>query len=373
MKIAIIGTSSGQLALYKKAQELGLSVVSFSWDKGVVSDELIGRYYAISVTEVDRIVDICRDEGVNGVVSNGSELLAEISAQIAEKLGLIGTPSEVIRNCQDKHLVRERTNSINGLRSVRCEVYNGTNAFYPSVMKPISGSGKRGVSFVDSIPSLQAALEHASSMNASMLLEEYVEGREISVESISYKGRHKVVQITDKVTSGPIHFVELAHHQPSTLPESIQDAIRVVAPKILSAMGFANGATHIEMKVTDNGEIALIEINPRGGGEAISSTLTSLSTDFDYVRSMIDVALGRFEFMPIKNVSKSGIYYICKQTSNLLPIFLEAEKYDWFYAKKLLHPLDDLLEATDNWSRNAYMIYNTAGTVPNVRDIAKRT
>lgn len=360
MKLAIIGASFGQIALYKKAREMGLEVIGFAWNKGALREclDCADRFYPISVVETDRIVDVCRQEKIDGVVSNGSELLAEVVAKISTALGLRGNDPEVIACAQDKFRVRMLTNKIVGLKRVEISIYGDEHAriVYPCVVKPISGSGKIGVSFVRSSSDLSDALKYAEISNGERLIvEQYIDGREISVESISYEGKHQVVQITDKVTTGAPHFVELAHHQPSTISEAAKQKIKSVIPHILDQIGFKNGATHIECKVLNDDEVALIEVNPRGGGGEIASTLVGLSTTCDYVRAMIDVALGCYIKHDIGQAAYAGIYYLCAQTAKWRIAFETAEENDWFVKKEIVNW--DLHEATGNADRCGYLIY----------------
>ena len=90
---------------------------------------------------------------------------------------------------------------------------------YPLIVKPVDRSGSLGVAKVNSRSELDDAVVNAleCSFCKQAIVEEYVEGREISVEFISYNGKHYPLQITDKVTTGSPHFVELEHHQPADL------------------------------------------------------------------------------------------------------------------------------------------------------------
>lgn len=125
-----------------------------------------------------------------------------------------------------------------------------------------------------------------------VLVEQYIEGREISVEGISQKGEHQILTITDKITTGAPHFVELGHSEPSSLSFDIQAKVENVTLKILDVVGMSNGASHTEFRITEKGDIYLIEIGSRMGGDFIGSDLVWYSTGFDFVKAVIDVAIG---------------------------------------------------------------------------------
>ena len=356
-KIAIIGTADGQRGLYEKANSAGYYTVGFSWDSSPDFLRTIDKFYNISIVEKDLIVDICRKESVSGVVSNGSELTARISAYVAEQLGLPCTPYQTILNIQNKSWVRERTNNIIGLSPTNYYIYNKElTPTLPCIVKPVTGGGKCGVSYVSEKKDFVEAIKYARDQGECILVEEFVDGLEFSVETISYNRKHYVVQITDKNTSGPPHFVELGHHQPSQLPQNIKFKICEVVPRILDAVGYINGACHVEMKWSNRG-LFLIELNPRGGGDMISTKLVEMSTGYDYLLAMIDVAMGRFVFEPIHNIRYAGIYFLTKQTEYMLPFFLSAKRYSWYADSRIYST--ELRECLGNAIKDGYLIYNS--------------
>lgn len=359
--IAIIGVAHGQKALYLKAKEMGVRTIGFGWQEGAECDKLADRYYPVSILDTDRICEICEAEGVDGVVSNASNLTARVTATISERMNLIGNPRTVIDNALDKWIVRNLTEDIHSLTPVRYELMSAgirnTTLAYPCIVKPTGGGGKRGVSYVANEIEFNNAVKYACESGCGeVLIEEFITGNEISVESISYNGEHFVLQITDKENTGAPHFVEIAHHQPSQLPVEIQNRIKLIVPEILSKLGFRNGATHIEFKIDNSGNIYLIEVNPRGGGDEISNQLVYLSTGIDYLRLMISVALGRFDSTSlIFHPSCAGIYFLCNQTANLASFITDSDNQPWFHTKEINDK--ELMISTGNRDRNGWMIY----------------
>lgn len=355
-RLAVIGASTGQLQLVRKAKQMGLEVHCFAWDKNAVCKNICDSFHPMSIFDTEAIVLACKEIGINGVVSNASEETALASSQVAEALNLNCTPSEVIRKVQNKYEVRNLTDSIPGLS--KPEVFDCsdiTRIVYPCVVKPVKGSAKRGVTYCNSKEEIKGAVEYARQYNLDIIAEEFISGNEYSVETISFHGRHNVVQITRKVTTGFPHFVELEHHQPADLPTQVKLTINHVVSDILSKVGITNGASHIEIKVNGD-KIFLIEINPRGGGDRISDILTGLSTDCDYLRCMIDVALDDFEFKPIKNISYSGILFLSKQNSKIKKYF-DCPPSPWMIER--YYDSCDLRESKSNYDRNGYLIYNS--------------
>lgn len=361
MKLAIIGASPGQIYLCKKAKEKGIETISIAWEKGAVCKDLVDRFYPISITEFDEILKVCREEKIDGVVSNASDKTSEQVAYVAEAMGLHCTKRSVIQATRDKFVTREISQHVDGLTPIRFYNYEGgPSQFLPCVVKPVPGAGKRGVSFVNTETEFADAIRYAEAEpHTAILVEEYIYGREVSVESISFEGKHYVIQITDKDTTGAPHFLELAHHQPSTLSNEVQDKIRYAVPLLLSAVGFENGATHIELKIDQNNNVFLVEINARGGGDEISNQLVELSTGYDYVGSMIDVALGVFREPIIQEHNYSGIYYLCQQTEDKIPFFKSSIDKPWLVELSMDFDRTQFNNAARNRDRNGFMVYKS--------------
>ena len=358
-KLAIIGASTGQMPICLKAKEMGIETFCFAWEQGAVCKDVVEHFYPISIFERDRIVEICKEIGVDGVVSNASDRTADVVAYVAEKLQLNGTPYRMFMDLHDKCYVRSLTKYIKGLNAPRYYKYDGQDRhIYPCVVKPCEGRAKKGVCFASDESIFQTAISYASKDNESgIIVEEYIDGKELSVESISFHGHHWVVQITDKDSSSAPHFVELGHHQPADLTLAMKHKIENVIPQLLTKLGYTDGASHVEVKYKGD-ELYLIEANLRGGGDDISNKLVFMSSGIDYLRCIIDVALNQFvEPTRVTEPCFAGIYYLTKQTSNLLPFFADSDGKDWLVEKKIY--TTELKESHSNYERNGYLLYKS--------------
>ena len=215
--LAIIGASYLQRPLVERAKEMGLRTICFAWAEGAVCKDLCDVFYPISITEKEEILRICRDEHIDGICTIGSDVAAPTVAYVAEEMGLTGNSYEAAVRAHDKHLMHDALVAA----GVDCPKSDGTAL--PVIVKPTDRSGSLGVQKVERKEDLAPAIAKAKalSMSGQVIVEEYIEGREISVEMISCRGVHYALQITDKVTTGAPHFVELEHHQPSDLPAAM--------------------------------------------------------------------------------------------------------------------------------------------------------
>lgn len=363
-KLAIIGASYLQEPLVKKAKEMGLYTICFAWADGATCKDICDMFYDISIVEKEQILEICCQEQIDGIATIASDVAAPTVAYVANKMGLVGNDYEAAVRANNKYLMRNAFMEA----GIPCPQYkmltsvdeaNNTKWTYPLIVKPSDRSGSMGVTKVLSIVELAPAIEKAISFSfkKQAMVEEFIEGREISVEFISYRGTHYPLQITDKVTTEAPHFVELEHHQPSTLSSEMYEKIYDITNNALNALGLTFGASHSEYKITKEGRIAIMEIGGRMGGDFIGSDLVRLSTGYDFVKGVIDVALGSFE-KPIFTEHKcSGVYFLCEETKNLLPIFQNWKENTNFVLGEIT---DNILRHVEKSSdRSGYAIYQS--------------
>ena len=363
--IAVIGASYLQKPLVEKAKEMGLYVLCFAWKEGAVCVDIADEFYPISIVEKEQILEICKAKEIDGICTIASDVAAPTVAYVAEKMGLPGNPYDAAVRANNKFLMREafskagvpcpKYQMVDDIRSI-----DGISEWeYPLIVKPSDRSGSLGVSLVHNKEDLTTAV--ASAMDFSFkhqaMVEEYISGREISVEFISYKGIHYPLKITDKVTTGAPHFVELEHHQPANLSETQYDEIYGITRNALDALGITNGASHSEYKITPEGRIAIMEIGGRMGGDFIGSDLVRLSTGYDFVKGVIDVALGEFTTPILTEGKCSGVYFLCKEAEWVKPYIINSKDYSQVVKSEITD--EELRMVSCSADRSGYLIYQS--------------
>ena len=360
--LAIIGASYLQRPVVECAKKMGIRTICFSWPQGAVCRDICDVFYPISITEKDKILCICREEHIDGICTIASDVAAPTVAYVAQHLGLRGNDFEVACKAHDKHLMREAllAAGVDCPRfqvMVRGELCTVTGLELPLIVKPTDRSGSLGVRKVTKWEDLEAAVMEAErvSLSGEAMVEEFIEGCEISVEMISCKGTHYALQITDKVTTGAPHFVELAHHQPSSLPTVMQTQIFAITRRALDALGITNGASHSEYKITKDGRVVVMEIGGRMGGDFIGSNLVQLSTGYDFLRGVIEVALGMDIHPEPRPVAYSGVFFLSALTPEVLPYIQHAADYPEIVAAEQTD--EELRPLTCSADRSGYFIY----------------
>ena len=298
-KIAIIGASYLQEPLIKKAKNKGIETHVFAWQCGDVGEKCADYFYPISIVEKDEILKKCIEIGIDGICSIASDLASITVNYVADKMGLIGNTMTCVEVSTNKHEMRKKFAEQRdpSPRSIQVNNYgdlDGIELTYPIIVKPVDRSGSRGITKLDSSDGLEKAIEIAKEQGFKKvaLVEEFAMGKEYSVEYISWKGRHTFLALTQKYTTGAPGFIETGHLEPAQVNSEILKKVQGIVEHALDSLGVQFGASHSELKISKSGDIQLIEIGARMGGDNIGAYLVELSTGYDFVSAVIDVALG---------------------------------------------------------------------------------
>ncbi|MCG8698526.1 MAG: ATP-grasp domain-containing protein, partial [Bacteroidales bacterium] len=242
-KIAVIGASYLQVPLIEKAKEMGCEVHAFSWYKDKEGKNIADYFYPICVTEQDVILEKCRKIQIDGVISISSDLTIRTVNYVAEKMGLVGNTAQCTIQTTNKSVMRK----VLFEKGAKCprfvvlkdetEIDKTKHLNLPLIVKPVDRSGSRGITLIREENILKDAIERASniSYNREVVVEEFIEGQEVSVECITWQGKHHFLTITDKETSGAPYFVELGQYQPTHLDKTIQDKAQQTVFQALDA------------------------------------------------------------------------------------------------------------------------------------------
>lgn len=367
-KLAIIGASYLQQPLVEKAKQMGLYTLCFAWEEGAICKDLADEFYPISIVEKEKILAICQQKHIDGICTIASDVAAPTVAYVAEKMGLVGNSYECAQKANNKYLMRQAfmqvdvdcPQFIRVLEATDETLENIRQSFQlPIIVKPSDRSGSLGVTKVEYWEDLYTAISTAIgySFKHEAMVEEFIEGREISVEFISYAGKHYPLQITDKVTTEAPHFVELEHHQPADLSAQMYQRIYTITNRALTSLNVTNGASHSEYRITKDGRVVVMEIGARMGGDFIGSDLVQLSTGYDFVKGVIEVVLGEFSEPQITEHKYSGVYFLCEETKHLLPIIQNANKNKTIVQFEITNP--KLYHVTRSSDRSGYAIYQS--------------
>lgn len=348
LKIAIIGAGTLARVYAVRARELHIESFIFAWKKDAIAKDYADHFYDISIFEKEKIAAICKEQNICGVLATTEKTIA-ITSYVAGCLNLNGLAQNIAAKITNKFWVRERASKLKVLRQPEYRHLQKNEsvdiATFPVIVKPASAGGKRGIAVIRDAQGLVAGLTYAgeASNEDGLILEQFLAGGcEYSVESLSFHGRHFIVQVTQKDSSGAPHCVELGHHQPADISAAMRKKVAVAISELLDAVGVNYGPCHTEIKIID-GEVYLIELNARPGGDRITYPLTELSTGYKYISGIIFSAMDILYNPDIYSGEPryAGIYFITKQTASMKPIFDECDGKPWLYEK---HKVSDTLQ-----------------------------
>lgn len=363
MKIAVIGANAPLLPFYKQAKALGYDLYGFAWEEGAVCKEYCTKFYPVSFKEKEEILRLCSKERITGITSFSLESALPTVIHVASRMGLVSNSEECMMLTGDKFTMRERFKEC-GVPSPSYRKISDKAELdiigmdYPLIIKPSDSGGSRGVSKAGNKAELIKAFDRAIAFSPSRtaIIEEFVEGREFSVEYISYEGSHHFLQITDKITSGAPYFVELEHHQPADISNEQSAKIRTVVESALNALKITDSPSHTELKMGPDGSLKIIEVGPRMGGDYITSDLVRLSTGYDFVKGNIELITGRFSKPSLSKKSCAGIYFLCSQTNDRIIHYIQnPNQYPWIVEAS---QDEAIMYATNNSERSGQVIYS---------------
>ena len=334
-KIMILGASILQLPAIQKAKEMGLEVVAVDIDPKAIGFNVSGiNSEVISTIDIPAVLMAAKRNKIDGIMTLASDMPMRTIAVVAKECGLVGISADTALKATNKVVMREALMEY-GVpipefhKATTKEQYDeAVESFLKRgikfIVKPADNSGSRGVYLVDEQDTKTAkevAYQHSKQFSRSgdIIIEEYMEGPEVSVETLSIDGECHVIQITDKLTTGAPYFVEMGHSQPTQLPSSVADEIKRVAKMAVKAIGVVNGPSHTEIKATPTGA-KVVELGARLGGDCITTHLVPLSTGVDMVECCIKIALGeKVEVIPKIHMG-SAIRYFFQEAGTIKSI-----------------------------------------------------
>ncbi len=362
-KLVVIGANDFQNQLILKAKQRGMETFVFAWKDGAIGEKTADHFYPISILEKEEILKECKKIKPDGVISIASDLASITVNYIAEELGLTGNGVNSAKIATDKYLMRKafaerKDPSPWFCRSDKLTDEDVRNMKFPVIVKPVDRSGSRGITKVLFERELNQAIQEAEKVSFARqaIIEEYVEGEEFSVEYISYHGKHVFLALTKKFTTGAPHYIETGHMEPASVKTDTLDRIKRMIPHALDTLEIKNGASHSEIKINDKGEIVIIEIGGRMGGDCIGSDLVQISTGYDFVNMVIDVSCGiEPKFNKICEPAFAEVHFIFNEEDMEKLEELKRTAPETIYRISEIEPLENR-EILDSSTRYGYYI-----------------
>jgi biotin carboxylase len=290
-RLLVLGAGPAQLGLLGAAREQGLFVIALDRDPTAPGFRYADRRAIISTEDEHGIERLASAEGVEGIIAPGIDWPVGIAARVAERLGLPHPIDAAVANrAVSKQKQREALAEAN-VPQPSWHIVSAPEGGLPvpSVVKAPDRQGQKGLTLVRSQDELPAAIARAleESHSGVAIIEELVDGPEVTVNAFSLRGEFHPLTVTDRLTADPPAFgVALAHVWPSEAGGKAAE----VAEAAVTALGIENGPSYTQLRIGPDGP-QVIEVAARlGGGH--DAELAKLALGVDLNGLALQTALG---------------------------------------------------------------------------------
>lgn len=302
-RLLVLGAGAAQLGLLQAAAARDVTVIAVDRDPLAVGFALADERAVISSEDEQGIDRLARARAVDGLISPGADWPVGIAARVAERLGLphpIDGATAVLSTTKTRQ--RERFASAGVLQPRTFSVSDPAIPF-PCVVKAPDRQGQRGLTLVDTSSAFAAAVGAAvaESRGGGVLVEEMIDGPELTVNAVSRDGAFIPLTVTDRLLAEPPAFgVALAHVWPSCHPT---DSVIEAARAAVAALGIDNGPSYTQIRLGPDGRPYVVEVAARlGGGHDAELCCAAVGVDLNDLA--VSFALGQD---PCHTVSQASL------------------------------------------------------------------
>lgn len=300
----MLGGGFLQCFVIRKAQELGYRVLVLDADKNAMGFKLVGNgnYEVINIVKEEDCLKYAQKHKVDGVLTAATDFSVLTMSRISQEMGLPGINYEAAKRIKNKAAVRKclfdakaddtgysfQIDSMEQIPEILPQVQ------FPVMMKPVDGSGSRGASKVEKAEDFAKACEFAmaGSISKRAVAEPFVDGKEYGVESFVDNGVIHVMGVMQKDMTLPPYYAELGHAIHSGLSDEMENKIKECVRKALVALGVNHGSVNMDLLITEKGDVHIVDVGARMGGNLIGSHIIPIGTGIEYMANMIRAAVG---------------------------------------------------------------------------------
>jgi biotin carboxylase len=301
-KIMIIGAGMLQTPIIKKAKELGYSTVAVDKNPNAEGFQYADYRREIDIVDQRACLAYAKDMKIDGVLTAATDYGVLTVSRIANELGLPGLKYAVAETIKNKYTVRkiffenniDNTPQFFEVTDIKDILELQKKVKYPLMIKPCDGSGSRAACRADKADELLEACQKA--MNASVsgkaIAETFITGKEYGVESFVEENKITVLGIMKKYMTEPPFYAELGHSVPSELSGEMRAKVQETVMRAIKILGINFGAVNMDLLITADEKVCIVDIGVRMGGNLIGSHIIPLSTGIDYVGNIIKASIG---------------------------------------------------------------------------------
>ncbi len=320
--VLVFGCGELQKSIIGRAHKMGLYVVGIDPCEVAFCKDDVDAFEVVGGQDFEGTCAVVMKHGIDAIVTAATDKPLVMMARIAEKYGFPFFSVDTARWSTDKFQMKQRFLE-GGVPCAKGRLVKGVeetkDLIFPVIVKPRDNSGSRGVKLCRTEEELASSMTEAleNSKLDTILVEEYIDGPEYSIEGLHHDGKSEVIQFTEKKTTEFPYNVELGHIQPANINEDHKQRIREIVARIGRALKFENCPSHTELKINEHG-IFVIETSPRLGGDYITSTLVPLSTGVNLEDELLRISLGEVINPVPQAIQYSGVRFFAFEEGNVI-------------------------------------------------------
>lgn len=368
-KLLIIGGGFLQTFVIKQAHNMGYEVHVVDANPCAEGFKYADYFEVIDVKDEVGCLSYALNHEINGVLTAATDFPVLVVSRIVEELGLPGIHYDVAKIIKNKAAVRKCLFEVKAddtgysyeIQTI-AEIPDILPLVkYPLMIKPVDGSGSRGASRIDSAEEFAKACEFAmaGSISHRAVAEPFVVGKEYGVESFVDQGKIHILGIMQKEMTRPPYYAELGHAIPSGLSKEMENKIKVCVEKALIALGVNHGSVNMDLLIGDDGDVHIVDVGARMGGNLIGSHIIPIGTGIPYMENMIRAAVGDpTDFSPVSDPRPVATKLLALTPGRVigLPDFDAIEKQCDVKIEHHLHVGDTINEYHTNLDGCGYVV-----------------
>ena len=383
-KILLLGGSAQQVIAIETAKKIGYYTVLCDFLEDNPGQYVADRFYLVSTTNKDAILEVAQKEHIDGIVAYASDPAAPTAAYVSEKLGLYSNPYESVETLCNKDRFRQFL-AANGFHTPKAGGYSTAEEAiididifeFPVIIKPVDSSGSKGATVLHSREGVKEAVKFAFSFSRShrIIVEEFIEkkhqylvGGDIFVQDgkIILWGLlncHRDSRVNSLVPVGKSYPLELENEDIENIKETLQ--------QVVDKLGIRCGAMNVELVMDKQNRVWPIDVGPRNGGNMIPDLL-GMIFGVDVVEMSIKAAMG--QPIDVKISQSENTYYathnLHSAENGIYQDIVLAPELEQFVVKKCLYKKDgDVVEYFDNAAKALGILFMKFDDVEKMREI----
>lgn len=299
MKALVLAGGFPQIALIEELKRRKITTVLADYYENPVAKKYADKFYRVSTLDLEGITEVAKNEKVDFLITVCTDQAINTVAKVSEILGLpCYIDYETARNVTNKQYMKRVFNEF-GIPTAKHVVMGELDEqklgsmTYPLIVKPVDCNSSKGVKRVENIEELSNAVAKAVeySRTNTAIVEEFIDGEELSVDIYVEEGKAHVLSVSslDKIANND-KFVIFRGRYSADVVDRVHDLVQGIAQQIADAFGLKNSPMLIQM-ITDGKRAFVLEFSARTGG-GVKFRLIKKASGFDVVSAVVDLTLG---------------------------------------------------------------------------------